>query len=64
MFREMKVPLAYTWEIYGDLKADSNDCFRMFNPISKEQFEVCQVEFVYELHQPKCVCMQHMSGFA
>lgn len=43
MFRELKVPLAYTWEIYGDLKADSDDCFRMFNPIGKEQFEVRRV---------------------
>jgi hypothetical protein len=40
MFQEMKVPLSYTWEIYGDSKADSNDCFRMFNPIGKKDFEV------------------------
>jgi len=40
MFQEVKVPLSFTWEIFGDMKADSNDCFRMFNPISKDKFEV------------------------
>mmetsp|Transcript_12451 Transcript_12451/g.33975 ORF Transcript_12451/g.33975 Transcript_12451/m.33975 type:complete len:413 (-) Transcript_12451:223-1461(-) len=39
MFQELKVPLSYTWEIYGDLKADVNDCFRMFNPIGRKEVE-------------------------
>lgn len=28
MFETLKVPVAYTWEIFGDMKADYNDCFR------------------------------------
>jgi len=28
------VPMAFTWEIYGNMTADFHDCFRMFNPVS------------------------------
>jgi hypothetical protein len=38
MYEVLKVPLAMTWEIYGDMKAHFNDCFRMFNPLEKEHF--------------------------
>jgi len=27
------VPMAFTWEIYGNMTADFHDCFRMFNPV-------------------------------
>ncbi|EFJ51122.1 hypothetical protein VOLCADRAFT_120495 [Volvox carteri f. nagariensis] len=36
MFKILKVPIAYTWEIYGDFKAHFDDCFRMFNPLDEE----------------------------
>jgi hypothetical protein len=36
MYEVLKVPVAMTWEIYGDLKAHNNDCFRMFNPLTSE----------------------------
>ena len=36
MHEVLNVPISSTWEIYGDLKADFNDCWRMFNPIGVE----------------------------
>ncbi|XP_062018683.1 inactive metallocarboxypeptidase ecm14 isoform X2 [Rosa rugosa] len=32
MFDIVKVPMAFTFEIYGDGAASSKDCFKMFNP--------------------------------
>lgn len=34
MFEVLRVPMPYTWEIYGDFGADFHDCFRMFNPVT------------------------------
>ncbi|XP_072966569.1 uncharacterized protein [Typha angustifolia] len=34
-----KVPMAFTFEIYGDMLASSNDCFKMFNPVDKIIFD-------------------------
>jgi hypothetical protein len=39
MYSTEGVPLAFTWEIYGDDNASFDDCFRMFNPLDKEGFE-------------------------
>lgn len=39
MYDVMKVPLAFTFEIYGDKDASSKDCFRMFNPIDSTTFD-------------------------
>lgn len=39
MYEVAKVPLAFTWEIYGDLSAHYNDCFRMFNPLSPDHLQ-------------------------
>ncbi|CAL8466007.1 g5543 [Coccomyxa elongata] len=39
MYERLKVPLAFTWEIYGDNEAHFNDCFRMFNPVTPESFD-------------------------
>ncbi|GIL82500.1 hypothetical protein Vretimale_11936, partial [Volvox reticuliferus] len=39
MFKILQVPMAYTWEIYGDFKAHFDDCFRMFNPVDEEGFK-------------------------
>lgn len=33
------VPFSFTWEIYGDMGAHFNDCFRMFNPLTKDHLE-------------------------
>ena len=37
MYEKLKVPLSFTWEIYGDSKADFHDCFRMFNPLQRAE---------------------------
>ena len=39
MYERLRVPLAFTWEIYGDADAHFNDCFRMFNPVSRPAFD-------------------------
>ncbi|KAG6435832.1 hypothetical protein SASPL_100710 [Salvia splendens] len=33
MYDVARVPMAFTFEIFGDLKAPQKDCFKMFNPI-------------------------------
>ncbi|KAF9608626.1 hypothetical protein IFM89_010111 [Coptis chinensis] len=38
MYDVMKVPMAFTFEIYGDKAASSKDCFRMFNPVDLTTF--------------------------
>ncbi|KAG1361053.1 putative metallocarboxypeptidase A-like protein [Cocos nucifera] len=38
MYDIAKVPMAFTFEIYGDLSASSKDCFKMFNPVDKVTF--------------------------
>jgi hypothetical protein len=39
MYERLKVPLSFTWEIYGDAAAHFDDCFRMFNPVTREAFD-------------------------
>ncbi|KAK9867007.1 hypothetical protein WJX84_010715 [Apatococcus fuscideae] len=39
MYERLKVPLSFTWEIYGDSTADFHDCFRMFNPLDRSEME-------------------------
>ncbi|KAK2997795.1 hypothetical protein RJ639_028567 [Escallonia herrerae] len=38
MFDIVGVPMAFTFEIYGDGTASSKDCFKMFNPIDVTNF--------------------------
>ena len=38
-FDVMKVPAAFTWEIYGDTQAHYDDCFAMFNPVTREKHD-------------------------
>ncbi|XP_068640657.1 uncharacterized protein [Aristolochia californica] len=38
MYDVVNVPLAFTFEIYGDLEASSRDCFKMFNPVDVDTF--------------------------
>ncbi|KAL3505486.1 hypothetical protein ACH5RR_035327 [Cinchona calisaya] len=38
MYDVARVPMAFTFEIYGDGTASSKDCFRMFNPIDITTF--------------------------
>ena len=39
MYDTAGVPLSFTWEIYGDMKADYVDCFKQFNPIDQAAVE-------------------------
>lgn len=38
MYDIVKVPMAFTFEIYGDSTASSKDCFKMFNPVDLTNF--------------------------
>ncbi|XAR64257.1 Carboxypeptidase U [Bertholletia excelsa] len=38
MYDIARVPMAFTFEIYGDTTASSKDCFKMFNPIDLNTF--------------------------
>ncbi|KAF8377715.1 hypothetical protein HHK36_031099 [Tetracentron sinense] len=38
MYDIVKVPMAFTFEIYGDGEASPKDCFRMFNPVDLTSF--------------------------
>lgn len=38
MFDKARVPMAFTFEIYGDAAASSKDCFKMFNPTDHGTF--------------------------
>lgn len=38
MYDVVRVPMAFTFEIYGDGTATSKDCFKMFNPIDLTTF--------------------------
>jgi hypothetical protein len=40
MYEVLKVPLSFTWEIFGDASASFEDCFKMFNPVTPEVFKV------------------------
>lgn len=46
MFEGLHVPMAFTWEIYGDFKAHFDDCFRMFNPLDKAGVDVSEIRLV------------------
>ncbi|KAL0920608.1 hypothetical protein M5K25_009753 [Dendrobium thyrsiflorum] len=39
MYEIAKVPLSFTFEIYGDPSASSKDCFKMFNPVDAATFQ-------------------------
>lgn len=39
MYDVVRVPLAYTFEIYGDGTASSRDCFKMFNPTDLASYD-------------------------
>ncbi|XP_021902708.1 metallocarboxypeptidase A-like protein TRV_02598 [Carica papaya] len=38
MYDIVRVPMAFTFEIYGDDTASSKDCFKMFNPVDQATF--------------------------
>ena len=46
----MGVPLSFTWEIYGDEQASFQECFKMFNPLTKSQLD--QVANCCAIHAP------------
>jgi hypothetical protein len=39
MHDELHVAVPLTWEVYGDMKAAYNDCFRMFNPLTRKDYD-------------------------
>ena len=39
MHEVLNIPISMTWEIYGDFKANYEDCFRMFNPIGEDHVD-------------------------
>jgi len=39
IFERLKIPLVFTWEIYGNDRAHYLDCFNMFNPLSADGYE-------------------------
>lgn len=39
MYDVAKVPMSFTWEIYGDLDAEYVDCYKMFNPVDQKTLE-------------------------
>ncbi|KAL5207922.1 hypothetical protein ABZP36_032357 [Zizania latifolia] len=39
MYDIVKVPMPFTFEIYGDETASTSDCFKMFNPVDKKTFD-------------------------
>ncbi|RYR48771.1 hypothetical protein Ahy_A07g034845 isoform B [Arachis hypogaea] len=38
MYDVVRVPMSFTFEIYGDVTASSRDCFKMFNPTDKTSY--------------------------
>lgn len=40
MYMVLNVPLAFTWEIYGDEEADYLDCYKAFNPTTDTDVKV------------------------
>lgn len=51
MYDVLKIPLAMTWEIYGDPAADYNDCFAMFNPTSAGMLDAVLTQWTRSLLQ-------------
>ncbi|OMP08229.1 Peptidase M14, carboxypeptidase A [Corchorus olitorius] len=39
MYDVVRVPMAFTFEIYGDSSASTKDCFKMFNPVDHTTFK-------------------------
>ena len=40
-YEKQKAKYVYTWEVFGDLKAHNDDCFRMFNPVRDSYPTIC-----------------------
>ena len=46
VYEKGAVPVAFTWEIYGDTQAHYMDCFRMFNPVGEDSHDVVVRDWV------------------
>ncbi|KAL7155632.1 hypothetical protein ABFS83_03G089200 [Erythranthe nasuta] len=62
MYDIARVPMAYTFEIYGDLKASSRDCFKMFNPIDIASFNSVLNDWSAAFFQMFTIGVQQMNG--
>jgi len=49
MYDVLRVPVASTWEIYGDDEAGFEDCFRMFNPTAATEADAADSERASEV---------------
>ena len=46
VYVKMRVPVTFTWEIYGDTEAHYLDCFRMFNPVERDHRDAVVKDWV------------------
>ena len=46
VYVKMRVPVTFTWEIYGDTEAHYLDCFRMFNPVERDKRDAVVKDWV------------------
>ena len=46
VYEKGAVPVAFTWEIYGDTQAHYMDCFRMFNPVGEDSHDAVVRDWV------------------
>lgn len=59
MHEVLGVPIPMTWEIYGDETVHFQDCFRMFNPVSKQQFDRVVERWSNALFRTMLLAEQH-----
>ncbi|KAK6131454.1 hypothetical protein DH2020_034795 [Rehmannia glutinosa] len=62
MYDVARVPMAFTFEIYGDPKASSRDCFKMFNPIDITSFNGVLNDWSAAFFQMFSIGVQQMDG--
>ncbi|GJU35788.1 Zn-dependent exopeptidase [Tanacetum coccineum] len=56
MFDVARVPMSFTFEIYGDEKASSRDCFKMFNPVDHPTFNGTKFSLLIPESSQRVVC--------
>ncbi|KAK9164681.1 hypothetical protein Syun_005583 [Stephania yunnanensis] len=70
MYDVNKVPMSFTFEIYGDKEASTKDCFKMFNPIDMKTYnrvlnDWCGAFFtIFEMGPHRLEAMKSSNGSA
>lgn len=59
MYEALSVPVAMTWEIYGDFAASYADCFRAFNPVTVERYHATVERWSNMVFQTILLMEQH-----